>query len=94
MRSPPRSALYPIELRVFRMSIVVGMEIASSLWRRRSLCIGTVPLAPRWLLTRHDGDQPLIHRAYTMPPIDLLKVKLGGPQFTPEYLALIMGKSW
>lgn len=29
-----------------------------------------------------------------MPPIDLLKVNLGGPQYTQEYDALITGKSW
>ena len=31
---------------------------------------------------------------HTMPQIDLLKVNLDDPQYTPEYLALITGKSW
>lgn len=40
------------------------------------------------------SHNPPSHRAYTMPPIDFLKVNLEGPQYIPEYSALIMGKSW
>lgn len=29
-----------------------------------------------------------------MPPIDFLKLDLEGPQYIPEYSALITGESW